>query len=322
MSTGPPRFGASFGAQPAQPKNWVARVLLAGFGVVVLVGLGVFVVSTKSLSEPQVYAGWAAATFLFGALVGFAEILSRYRDEPLLATFTNSGMSYLAINGIISTVAFAILRKYPTQIFSGLKDDLLLTAVVAGFGAMSVFRSKLFSFKSGDGTEVPIGPAIVLDTILKMIDHKIDRHRATARQTRVFNSMFEIRDFSGTSDYVEASLNSFQNLSADDKRAISEGIKDLKTTTNWPDSLKCLALGFVFLTVAGDENFDLVVSNVKRYLQTLQPPPGQPPGGGQGPAAGPQVPAGPAGVQATVPAQPDPAAPAAVAAGNVPGQGQ
>jgi hypothetical protein len=235
------------------------------------------VIDTKSLEKPQEYWGWAAATFFFGSLVGFAEILSRYRDEPLLATLTNAGMSYLAINGIISAAAFVVLRRYPTQIFSGLKDDMLLTAVAAGFGAMAVFRSKLFSFKSSDGTEVPIGPAIVLDTILKMIDHKIDRDRATARQTRVFNSMFDIKDFVRAADYVEASLNSFQNLSEDDKRAISEGIKDLKTRTTWPESLKSLALGFIFLTIAGDENFDLVVSNIKKYVLSTQTPPAPPP---------------------------------------------
>jgi hypothetical protein len=246
--------------------------LLVAFEIICLTGLGFFVVSIKSLNEPQVYAGWACASFILGALVGFAEILSRYRDEPLLTTFTVSGMAYLAINGTISAVAFAVLRRYPTQIFSGLNGDLFLTAVVAGFGAMAVFRSKLFSFKSSDGSEVPIGPAIVLDTILKMIDHKIDRRRATDRQTRVFNSMFGIKDFSGTADYIEASLNSFQNLSEDDKKAISEGIKDLKTRTNWPDTLKCLALGFAFLTVAGDENFDLVVSNIKKYLNTQHLP--------------------------------------------------
>jgi multisubunit Na+/H+ antiporter MnhC subunit len=266
------------------PGRWVARVMAAAFLAALLIVLGTFIVQVKSLSQPEIYFGWAAATFIFGALVGFAEILSRYRDEPLLATFTNSGMTYLAINGAISTIAFATLRRYPTQIFSGLNNDLMLTAMVAGFGAMAVFRSKFFSFKSSDGTEVPIGPAIVLDTILKMIDQKIDRHRATARQTRVFEAMFGITDFSRTADYVVASLNSFQNLSGDDKKAISDGIKDLKARTDWSGALKSLALGFMFLTVAGDENFDVVVANIKKYLSTQQTPKiQQPPVGPQTP---------------------------------------
>jgi hypothetical protein len=161
----------------------------------------------------------------------------------------------------------------------------MLTAVAAGFGAMAVFRSKFFSFKSSDGTEVPIGPAIVLDTVLKMIDQKIDRHRATERQTRVFNAMIGITDFSRVADYVVASLNSFQNLSGDDKKAIGDGIKDLKARTDWPGALQCLALGFMFLTVAGDENFAVVVANIKEYLSTQQTP------AAQKPLIGPQPPA-------------------------------
>ncbi len=46
---------------------------------------------------------------------------------------------------------------------------------------MTVFRSKLFTFRSPDGKEYAIGPAIVLETILKTIDQKIDRRRATER---------------------------------------------------------------------------------------------------------------------------------------------
>lgn len=270
-----------------------ATVLLLAVEIVILIGFGLFIVRTKSVSGVQVDLGWTCATFVFGALVGFAEILSRYRDEPLNATFTDAGISYLAINGTISAVAFAILRRYPTQVFSGLQNDQFLTAVAAGFGAMAIFRSKLFSFKSSDGAEVPIGPAIVLDTILKMIDHKIDRRRATLRQTRVFNSMIVIKDFAGTANYVEASLNSFQNLSEEDKKGINDGIRDIKARTDWPDSLKCLALGFIFLTVAGDDNFDLVVSNIKSYLDTQQHPVGPLFPAGPVPPAGPLPPAGP-----------------------------
>jgi hypothetical protein len=41
--------------------------------------------------------------------------------------------------------------------------------------------------------------------------------------------------------------------------------KQLKTTT-WSGWLKTLALGFVFLTVAGEETFDEVVQNLKKKL--------------------------------------------------------
>jgi hypothetical protein len=222
--------------------------------------------------------------------VGLSEILTRYRDEPLLAAATAPGMSYLAMNGIISISAFALLRYYSTQIFPSIKDDLFLTSVVAGFGGMIVFRSKLFSFKSSDGKEYPIGPAIVLDTVLKTIDSKIDRRRATQRQTRVFNSMGEINDFPGTADYMYTALFSFQNLSQDDIKQIRDIIQQYRSDTKYSDTLKILGLGFAFLTIAGDTNFDVVVENLKTYIhgQNAFGPPPRPPAP-PAPAPAPQV---------------------------------
>ena len=255
---------------PTPKRGWAASLLVL-LGTAGAINIGIIIGRNTSPGQIYICLGWVLATFTFGALVGLSEILSRYRDEPLLAAATNSGMSYLAINGVMSTIAFAVLRKYPTQIFPGLGGDLLLTAVVSGFGAMGIFRSKLFTFKSSDGTEYPIGPAIVLDTILKMIDSEIDRRRATERQTRVFNAMAGINDFARTADYMEASLLSFQNLSQDDKTQISSVINQYRTLTKWPDTLKGLGLGFAFLTIAGEANFDIVISNIKKYVNIQLP---------------------------------------------------
>jgi hypothetical protein len=270
------------------PKRRVGISLLVLFGTIGAVELGIWI-GRHEISRPYVSAAWAFATFSLGALVGLSEILSRYRDEPLLATATTSGMSYLAFNGFVSVMAFGILRKYPGQIFPAVQNDLFLTAIVAGFGAMVVFRSKLFTFKSSDGNEYPIGPAIVLDTILKMIDSKIDRRRATERQTRVYDALADVNDFSKTTDYFEASLLSFQNLSQDDKTQISSTINQYRTTTRWPDRLKGLGLGFAFLTIAGEANFDLVVGNLKKYVSlpgAASPAGGVPPAGDAPPASG------------------------------------
>src|SRR2546421_2418776 len=54
-----------------------------------------------------------AAAFLFGALVGLAEIASRYRDEPLKAVKSPYGLVYLFLNGYISLLAFLLIVKFP-----------------------------------------------------------------------------------------------------------------------------------------------------------------------------------------------------------------
>jgi hypothetical protein len=204
--------------------------------------------------------------------VGLSEILTRYRDEPLIASLTSSGLSYLALNGTISLAAFALLRGYPTAIFPRLEHDLFLTAVVAGFGAMTIFRAKLFTYKSDDGKEYSIGPAIVLETILKTIDQKIDqkidRRRATQRQGRVFHGTNTLHDFEHTAQYIEATLGSFQNLTPEQKQLISLVINDFRSS-NYHDRLKLMGLGFAFLDLAGEENFDVVVTNIQNFIASL-----------------------------------------------------
>jgi len=284
-------------SRPSPPKPRSKRgVYVSTLVLVIAIGfvmLGAWIGRQATPSHTHILLGWAFATFLFGALVGFSEILSRYRDEPLLAAFTGPGASYLAFNGTVSVFAFAVLLKYPNQIFPKLSGDLFLSAVAAGFGAMVIFRSKLFTFKSSEGTEYPIGPAIVLDAVLKMIDSKIDRRRAVERQTRVFDAILGINDFPRIADFIEASLNQFQNLSSDQKKDINESITTYRSSP-LAGTLKSLALGFAYLTIAGDENFDLVISNIKRYIDDLRNSPAPSP-----PA---QVPASPG-----VPLQPAPA---------------
>jgi len=208
-------------------------------------------------------------TFVFGTLVGFSEILSRYRDEPLKATFTRFGLTYLAINGLISLAAFGLLLHYPAAIFPKIAGDKFLAAAVAGFGAMSVMRSKLFSFRSDDGKEYPIGPSIVIDTILHVVDRKIDRQRASQREIHVFSKLKDISDFDAASEYLTASLLSFQNLSQDEKREIAAVIQEYRDQKSWPPALKTMAVGFAFLTIAGEDNFDQIVDDLITYLKNL-----------------------------------------------------
>jgi hypothetical protein len=217
-------------------------------------------------------ATWGAAlvSIILGALVGFSEIVSRYRDEPLRATANRYGTGYLLLNGLASIAAYGLLLRYSTQILPSVAGDPLMAALVAGFGSMAVLRSKLFIFRTEDGKEYPIGPSIVMETFLRMLDRKIDRLRASKRQQRVFDQMKDITDFDAVANYLEATLLSFQNLGQEEKGDITEVIKEYRRQTAWPTALRTMAVGFAFLTIAGEENFDQVIANLKSYLANLQ----------------------------------------------------
>jgi len=245
--------------------GWIPFItcLLFILGVGLLIGRW-----TKPFSPWQVYL-WAVASLFYGALVGLSELLSRYRDEPVLASTTAAGLVYLLLNGLISLAAFAVLCKYRGAIFPNLSNDLFLTSMVAGFGGMTIFRSKLFTFRSSEGKDYAIGPALVLETVLSTIDQKIDRRRATERQAKIFDEMRNLTDFDHTAQYIEASLNSFQNLTEDEKKKIISVIGEYRRST-FPEGLKIMALGFAFLNIAGEENFDEVMKNIRQFLESLR----------------------------------------------------
>jgi hypothetical protein len=215
--------------------------------------------------------GWGALCFAFGALLGISEIISRYRDEPLEATLNWYGAGYLALNGLMAIGAYALLVRYAEQLLPAVAGDLVLTSIVAGFGAMAILRSKFFIFRGDEGQEYPIGPAIVLETILHMLDRQIDRMRASDRQRRVFGTMRDIDDFNAVADFLLASLLGFQNLSLEEKQKIADVVKEYQAEQRWPGKLKTMGLGFMFLTIAGERNFDQVVRDLKEYLKTPTP---------------------------------------------------
>jgi hypothetical protein len=251
------------------------------FYVSLVAGLTLVPVWFFNLHRSELFWG-ALLSAGFGGATGASEIISRYRDEPLRAIGNKYGLSYVAVNAGLAATAFGLLHHYAKQLLPGaaIEADWLLRAIMSGFGAMVIVRSKLFIFHAEDGKDYPIGPAIVIETFLQMLDRKIDRHRASRRQQRVFTAMAKVIDFDRSADYLTASLLSFQNLSEDEKVKIAKITAAYKAVA-WPAALKSAALGMAFLTIAGEENFDQIMVSLQAYLGTFQPtnqPPGQPPG--------------------------------------------
>src|SRR6266545_1328169 len=255
------------------------RVLRPGILVIALLGLFLVYI----LSAELIFKSWldpwfkvallAFATMIFGACVGAAEIQARYRDEPFLALASGPAVAYLLLNALISLAAFALLLRYKDRLIPGLAKDLVLTAMAAGFGGMLVARSKLFTYQGEGGTEYSFGPAIVLESFLKSLDRKIDRMRSTKRQEKVFSCIKDMKlspeVFAFSLSYLESSLQSYQNLSQQEKTDFAKLIQDYRDLEEWPPIIRMLAVGFAVLNLSGEDNFDQVMKHLKEALTTL-----------------------------------------------------
>lgn len=211
---------------------------------------------------------------IFGATVGVAEIISRYRDEPLKACRSFYGLGYIYINAILGICALLLIWHYPAKFgFSpGSRPETFSSALLAGFGASLVMRTRLMVLKGADNKDVSIGPDLVIKYLLNMVDQYVDRYRAAARHHIVFNSLPELialgnilGGFKSVADYLLVSLLALQNLEDERKKQLGEIFSNYDRQP-LPDIIKYLAMGFVFLTVVGEDRYIEIIQNTSTNL--------------------------------------------------------
>jgi len=245
-----------------------------GWVLALILSLGFLPLIKGFLPENLATVAWfGSLAMFFGELVGFSEIITRYRDEPLRATFNRYGVAYVVINGVLSGTAFLVLVVAGPRMFPDIQGHPLVAATMAGFGAMAIFRSKLFVFRTDDGKDVPIGPDVVISSILRIVDRKVDRMRAARRQQLVFEKAKRITkaaegtDFENPNNFITISLASFQNLSTEEKQQILAKSDELKEKLkDRPSLFKAMVLGFMVLDLAGEDNFSGIMDDLEDYL--------------------------------------------------------
>jgi hypothetical protein len=249
-----------------------------GFCVLISI-LALFALAFKTLPAgflPDSIRG-LAWTFVFGSAVGLSEIVSRYRDEPLKAARTPYGLVYVAANGIIAVCALFIILRYPEKFgFPAGRPPAFLSAVIAGFGSMAVMRTRLMVLKGADNKDISIGPDLVIKTLLQMVDQYIDRNRAakrlqivTANLENLKKLQLRFKTFRGVADYLMTSLLAFQNLDSEPKKQMQDTFSNYDSNRDIPDDIKYLAMAFVFLTVAGEDQFADLMREAVRGASNL-----------------------------------------------------
>jgi hypothetical protein len=209
--------------------------------------------------------------FVLGALVGAGELVSRFRDEPTRAIASVPGLLYLTVNGLASASALvALLTLGWDPAPKSAEQTRLLQILAAGFGAMAVFRTALFTVRVS-GTDIGVGPVAFLQIMLAAIDRAVDRKRARERAERVLAIMDAL-----TFTDLFASLPAFafalmQNLSPDDKTAISDQVKTLATSP-MPEEAKVLNLGLLLMNYVGEAVLEEAVRALRKQLGLPDPP--------------------------------------------------
>jgi hypothetical protein len=209
-----------------------------------------FWVTWPALKIPLAYM----LALLFGALVGGTELVSRYRDKPAAALSNWPAVLYMSVNAIASAVLFFLLHtgrlNIPVDVFANSKilDDLAL----AGFGAMALLRTSLFTIEVARSS-IAIGPAAVLQVILRVADRETDRQRAGPRARRVKDIMRGVSFASASVALTEHCARLMQNVSVEERADLDQEIIALRSRADLSDEAKAYVLGLLLMNIVGED---------------------------------------------------------------------
>ncbi len=217
--------------------------------------------------RPERFHARAGVAAALAAFAGFAELVSRYRDQPWQAAGTTAGLTYIVINALTGAAALALLEHFHSAFNA--PDDGILRVVLAGTGAMVILRSKLFTIRNNDGTDVEVGPAYAVERLLTAVNSDIDRPRAKQRHdlvTRNAKGLATYR-FSVAKPFLQASILAFQTMEQQERDRLTKTLDSYAADETIEDEIKFIAAGFDFVTAFGDRTYAAVFAALLVYLK-------------------------------------------------------
>lgn len=206
-----------------------------------------------------------------GALIGITDIITRYRDEPDNALGTMPSFFYLFVNAAASILTLVSIRAFDWNFGLQGQQAAWTQVLVAGFGAMAILRTSLWTVKFGEQS-IPIGLNGFLDAILGTVDRAVDRKRAQQRAEAVSTIMKDI-DF----DKAAQALPSYcfgllQNLTTDEQDKFGRKVA-LLASAPMNNRVKSLLLGLSLMNLVGEKVLETAVANLGTDIQITPPLP-------------------------------------------------
>jgi hypothetical protein len=192
---------------------------------------------------------WLAAAAL-GASVGFAELVTRYRDEPMALPQSVSFWVYLLLNSGASFLAFQLVQVFGwTFGIAAGPAQITMQVLVAGLSAMALFRSSLLTLRIGD-SDLDVGPSALLTSLLAVVDRAVDRRRATGRSKSVSEIMSKVAFAKAKMSLPAYCLQLMQNVPLDEQQRLRTSV-DALALVEMDDELRSLNLGLLLMNTVG-----------------------------------------------------------------------
>ncbi len=212
--------------------------------------LNALIVVAESFGIDFLYAA------VLGLMLGSAELMGRYRDEPVRVFQSGYAWVYVGVNGILAVISLYLIQRLglsfvPDDAGSSSVDSARIYDVMtAGFGGAAFFRSSVMRTKVGD-TDVAIGPAIVIDTLLKVTDRGVDRYRARRRADDIAAMMNNVNLDQASRLVIPFCTALMQNVAAAERENLQQAVLSLGKDTNIDSKTKPMILGLRLVNIVG-----------------------------------------------------------------------
>lgn len=221
---------------------------------VVFVGL----LSLGTLWLLGIVAGAALLAMCIGGAVGGIELAARYRYAPMRAVLTASGLAYMLINVGASWCAYYLLEEYGDILPATAKPSTYV--LLAGIGALVFLRSSIFKVRIGD-TDIGIGPAALLDTILLVADRGVDRREAVARAADISELVTGIQDRNRAALILtKYCISLMQNVDDATTKALIDDVRKIMIDQDVPQAIRLDIVALRLGTIVGPDVLEAAIA--------------------------------------------------------------
>ncbi len=222
------------------------------------------------LSPGPMVLGYVISGAVAG-LIGGADIIGRYRDNPWGALFTWPASGYVLVNLVFGVAAFwlsVVLGLVNIGVVPATGDritvDLVKAALLVGLGATFILRSVAFKISIGGKTS-DVGPSTIVDSLLRASDQEIDRAVARRKDRQIRGLMKDV-SFEKSKAFIPTYCLAL--LQQDEPRAKRLGelvaaIEDFKQGDAGADAQRAFLLGNTLINIFGYEVAKGVIAGFK-----------------------------------------------------------
>ena len=213
---------------------------------------------------------WIA--FGLGIVLGMVELMARYRDEPLSLFGSLYTWMYMLFNGLLASLSLFLIIKlnldFTPQGTESTDSQIIYNIMMAGFGGAAFFRSSVMQTRSGD-KDISVGPGLVIDIALSILDRAVDRFRAERRSNRISQIIagYTVRQVGGIiTPYCIALM---QNLSASErsdieaKAVVGEQAEEDTLASDESGDVKAAVLALQIANLVGFDVLEKAIEHLK-----------------------------------------------------------